>query len=355
MSGFWRGRRVLVTGHTGFKGGWLSLWLSVLGAEVTGYALHPAPGPSFFEATRLAGDIDSRIADVRDQAALRETLQSRRPQVIFHLAARSLVRESYEDPLETFSTNVLGTASVLEAVRSCASAAAVVVVTSDKCYENREWIWPYRESDPVGGYDPYSSSKACAELVTSAFRNSFFNADRYVDHGVGLASARSGNVIGGGDWARDRLVPDLVRGAREGRVTRIRNPGAVRPWQHVLEPLAGYLELARRLTTQAAQCAGPWNFGPDAADSRRVEQVADAFCRALGRGARWTQDEGSHPHEAQQLRLDWSKARAGLDWQPRLGLDEGLRWTAEWYGAWLSGDDVRALSLRQIALYERLA
>jgi CDP-glucose 4,6-dehydratase len=346
---FWAGKRVLVTGHTGFKGSWLALWLSMLGARVSGYALEPATEPALWPLLGLRGEVDSVIADVRDAAAVGRTVAQVRPQLIFHLAAQSLVRPSYEDPVGTFATNVMGTVHVLDAARRCAETQAVVVVTSDKCYDNRETGQAYRETDPMGGRDPYSSSKGCAELVTSAYRQSFFGS------GAAVASARAGNVIGGGDWSAERLLPDLVRAAQRGQAAAIRNPNATRPWQHVLEPLAGYLMLAEGLVRDSAKLAGSWNFGPDEADAVPVEAVANAVTAQWGPPAAWRATTGEHPHEARYLKLDSSKARSQLGWKPRLALRDALAWTVQWYKDQAARADARALCSRQIEQYQALA
>ncbi|MCC7411659.1 MAG: CDP-glucose 4,6-dehydratase [Gammaproteobacteria bacterium] len=338
---FWRGRRVLVSGHTGFKGAWLSLWLQRLGARVYGYALAPATEPSLFELAGVASGMQSHIADVRDLPRLAQELRAIEPDVVLHLAAQALVLESYRDPVATYATNVMGTVHLLEAARAVAGLRAIVVVTSDKCYENREWSWPYRENDPLGGHDPYASSKACAELVTSAYRNAF--ADPAGER-TGVASARAGNVVGGGDWAADRLLPDLVRAFTARRRAAIRNPEAIRPWQHVLEPLGAYLHLAERLAGDPARCARAWNFGPDPIDTRTVRWVADRVAALWGDGAAWEQDPGSRPHEARSLRLDCSLAAAELGWRPSLGLEEALAWTVEWYRA-AAADPARAAAI----------
>ena len=346
---FWRGKRVLITGHTGFKGGWLALWLKALGAEVSGYALAPDTSPGFFEAARLrSAGIKHRLGDIRDLADLRGAFQEDRPEVVFHLAAQSLVRRSYTEPVETYATNVMGTVNLLEAVRHEPSARAVVVVTSDKCYENRERAEGYRESEPMGGRDPYSSSKGCAELVTAAYRASYF------EQGVAVASVRAGNVIGGGDWACDRLIPDVCRAATAKRPVRIRNPGAVRPWQHVLEPLGGYLQLAQRLYTDGARFAQAWNFGPADRDARPVAEVLDRVMALWGDGLRWEPDCGDQPHEAGLLRVDSSKARGELGWRPRMDLDQALKWTVDWYKAELRGADMGEFTAGQIAAYGKL-
>ena len=349
---FWRGKRVLVTGHTGFKGGWLCLWLEKLGAEVTGYALQPPTQPALFEAAGVADGLrESVIADIRDLDRLTQVFEQVRPEIVFHMAAQPLVRASYQDPIETYSVNVLGTVTLLEAVRRAGGVRAVVNVTSDKCYENREWVWGYRENDPMGGYDPYSSSKGCAELVTAAFRSSFFNSEAQSAHGVALASARAGNVIGGGDWAEDRLVPDIVRAFAAGTQAVIRRPDSIRPWQHVLEPLSGYLTLAERLYAGDTAFAEGWNFGPESADAQPVARIVERLAALWGHGAAWRLDAGDHPHEAAYLKLDCSKAHAQLGWRPHWGLDQALRATVEWYQDFHAGADVRALAMRQIEIH----
>jgi CDP-glucose 4,6-dehydratase len=348
---FWSGKRVLVTGHTGFKGSWLVLWLNALGAEVAGYALEPPTQPSLWRQLNLASEIRDDAADVRDLPRLAQAFDAFRPEVVFHLAAQSLVRPSYEDPVATYATNVMGTANVLEAARRARGVRALVAVTSDKCYENREWDRSYRESDAMGGHDPYSSSKGCAELVTAAYRNSFFPPGRYSEHGLALASARAGNVIGGGDWAQDRLVPDLMRAALENRPARIRNPDSVRPWQHVLDPLHGYLMLAERLW-QDPGFAGGWNFGPAEEDAVPVGKLADLLASRWGAGPSWQANPGPHPHEARYLKLDCAKARSQLGWRPKLALPAALDWTVEWYRAFAGRADVRALCLEQIRRFE---
>ncbi|MCS6776665.1 MAG: CDP-glucose 4,6-dehydratase [Chloroherpetonaceae bacterium] len=351
---FWRGRRVLVTGHTGFKGAWLSLWLQRLGAEALGYALDPPTSPSLYDAAGVGHGMASVRGDVRDFALLSQTFRRFRPEVVLHLAAQSLVRVSYEAPLETYAVNVMGTAHVLEAARQTEGVRAVVVVTSDKCYENREWVWGYRENEPMGGNDPYSSSKGCAELVTAAYRRSYFPPERYAQHRTGVASARAGNVIGGGDWARDRLIPDIMRAFAVGEPVVIRNPEAIRPWQHVLEPLHGYLTLAEALFHAGAEFAGAWNFGPDDDDACPVRQVVERLAARWGAGAGWQQDAGSHPHEAHYLKLDSSLARARLQWRPRLDLQGALDWVVEWYRGVAQGGSAREITLRQIERFEGL-
>lgn len=349
---FWPAKRILITGHTGFKGGWLSLWLSAKGSEVIGYALDPPTDPSFFAACGLSERMTSIQGDVRDLEHLTSVANQYQPELVVHMAAQALVRRSYQNPIETFSTNVMGTVNVLEMVRRCPSIKTVLIITSDKCYDNREWYWGYREIDPMGGYDPYACSKGCAELVTSSFRNSFFPEASYTDHGVAIASARAGNVIGGGDWAQDRLVPDICKAAMAGESVRIRNPEAVRPWQHVLDPLHGYICLMERLAKEGTEFAGGWNFGPEDANCQPVSQIVSDIKRFWGNRLVWTQDDGDHPHEAGYLKLDCSKARQRLNWIPRLDLTTALEWTVEWYQAFQSGDDIHSLSEEQIKRYE---
>jgi CDP-glucose 4,6-dehydratase len=350
----WAGCRVFLTGHTGFKGSWLALWLARLGARVRGYALDPATSPNMFSLAGVGAVVEDVRGDILDFARLRDCLAEFAPQVVFHLAAQPLVRRSYSDPLGTYAANVMGTAHLLQAVREVSGIRAVVCVTTDKCYENREWVWPYRETDPLGGYDPYSSSKACAELVAAAFRSSYFASSALQDQRVGLATARAGNVIGGGDWSEDRLVPDLIRGFLSGEPVRIRRPQAIRPWQHVLEPLRGYLQLAERLLAGDTEFAAGFNFGPREDDAWSVERIATKLAGRWGGGARWISDPDPGVHEAAYLRLDSSKARTRLQWHPRLTIEPALEWTAEWYGAFARGADMQAFTMQQIAAYERL-
>lgn len=349
--GFWRGRRVLVTGHTGFKGCWLCLWLQSLGAEVVGFALPPATRPSLFELASVAQGMTSIIGDVADLDALTSVVATYRPEVVIHLAAQALVRASYQEPVATFATNVMGTLHLFEAVRRVGGVGAVVNVTSDKCYDNREWLWGYRENEPLGGRDPYSASKACAELATAAYRDSFFPSKHYASHGVAVATARAGNVIGGGDWAQDRLIPDVLAAFGTGRPVLLRNPDAVRPWQHVLEPLSGYLLLAEKLVEEGAPWAEAWNFGPADEDARPVGWIVETLAQGWGGNARWSRDRSPQPHEASLLRLDCAKARQRLGWHPRWTLEEALAAVVAWHRAHQEGADMRVFSLNQIGQY----
>ncbi|MET0732845.1 MAG: CDP-glucose 4,6-dehydratase [Casimicrobiaceae bacterium] len=349
---FWRSRRVFVTGHTGFKGSWLCLWLQRLGAVVHGYALAPPPGPSLFRSAGVGERMHCTIGDVCDLPKLRAAMEQARPEVVMHLAAQSLVRTGYDDPIQTYGTNVMGTVHVLESVRHVKGVRAVVNVTTDKCYENHEWPWGYREVDALGGVDPYSSSKACSELATAAYRRSYFPAELHDRHGVAVATARAGNVIGGGDWAKDRLIPDLLRAIAAGSSVRIRQPNAVRPWQHVLEPLSGYLMLAERLHSDGHEYAESWNFGPQDDDMRPVRWIVENVVRSWGPEARWELDSGEQPHESRYLRLDCSKARSVLGWTPRMRLIQALEWTVEWHKAHAGGADMSELSDDQIGRFE---
>ncbi|WP_031437191.1 CDP-glucose 4,6-dehydratase [Methylobacter tundripaludum] len=353
-SEFWEGKRVFLTGHTGFKGSWLSLWLQSLGAELTGFSLAPPTQPSLFEMARVGDGMHSIIGDIRDLAGLREAMVEAKPEIVIHMAAQPLVRYSYENPVETYATNVMGTVHLFEAVRATPSVKAVVNITTDKCYENREWAWGYRENEPMGGYDPYSNSKGCAELVTSAYRSSYFNPLDYSKHGVALASVRAGNVIGGGDWAQDRLIPDIISAFSEGRPVVIRSPHAIRPWQHVLEPLRGYLMLAERLYSEGVAYAEGWNFGPNEADVKSVEWIVGTLAEQWGNDANWTLDQSTHPHEATYLKLDISKARSRLGWQPALTLSQSLQMIVDWYRDYKNKADMRYAVLEQISTYSTL-
>ena len=351
MRDFWHQRPVLVTGHTGFKGSWLSLWLQHMGADVTGFALAPPSSPSLFESAEVASKMNSVLGDIREPESILRVMQQVKPDVVIHMAAQSLVRHSYQHPIETFSTNVMGTAHLLEAVRATGGVKAVVVVTSDKCYENREWEWGYRENEAMGGHDPYSSSKGCAELVTAAYRNSFFSDSANAGQPVAVATARAGNVIGGGDWAADRLVPDIVRAFSKKQPVVVRNPDAVRPWQHVLEPLRGYLMLAEKLLTHGSAFAQAWNFGPAESDARSVEWIVDTLSNSWGDQPRWQRDANAHPHEAHTLRLDCAKARAHLAWHPKWQLARALEEIVAWHTAEQAGKSMRAVTLGQIEAY----
>ncbi len=346
-STFWRGKRVFLTGHTGFKGSWLALWLQQLGADVTGFALAPHTQPNLFELTHLNTRIHSLMGDVRDLAQLKQAILNAKPDIIFHLAAQSLVRPSYQDPVGTYQTNVMGTVNLLEAMRAATTAKVLINVTTDKCYENKEWFWGYREVDPMGGYDPYSSSKGCAELVTAAYRRSFLD----VTSGKSIATVRAGNIIGGGDWSQDRLIPDMIAALSQGKKAVIRYPQAIRPWQHVLEPVSGYLLLAEKMWDQPAEFAQAWNFGPHEKDCRSVSYIADHVCALWGKNTAWELSAIEHVHEAKFLKLDISKAAALLEWRPRWSLEEALAKTVAWYQAVGDGEEAAAMTLQQIGEY----
>jgi len=348
---FWKGKRVFLTGHTGFKGSWMSLWLQKLGVEVTGFSQSPPTNPNLFEVANVGRGMSTVIGDIRDEAILTRAMQKAKPEIVIHMAAQPLVRRSYVDPVETFSTNVMGTVNLLEAVRQTNSVRAVVIITTDKCYENKEWVWGYRENEPMGGFDPYSSSKGCAELVTAAYRRSFFNVNNFKDHNVAVATARAGNVIGGGDWAEDRLIPDILRAIQQGQSVRIRNPNATRPWQHVLEPLSGYLNLAEKLLKDGSVFAEPYNFGPAEDDAKSVQWIVEELTSQWSQNASWHLDVGNHPHEAHFLRLDCSKARAALAWSPRWNIGKTLKSIIEWHKAHSSGQDMNAICMQQITDY----
>ena len=351
----WQGRRVFLTGHTGFKGGWLSLWLASRGARIRGYALDPSTDPNLFTAASVATILDDIRGDIRDYSKLEASMMDFAPEVVFHLAAQPLVRRSYLDPLGTYATNVMGTIHVLEAIRKTPSVRAVVCITTDKCYQNQEWAWPYRETDPLGGYDPYSSSKACAEIVSAAYRSSWFQGERSPEHRVALATARAGNVIGGGDWSEDRLIPDLIRGFQAKQPVLIRRPNAIRPWQHVLEPLHGYILLAEGLLARHERLETAFNFGPAGEVPWSVERIATKLMNLWGEGASWICDPDQGAHEANSLRLDASKARAELGWKSRLRIESALEWTIDWYRSWQQGAEMERVTLAQIAKYEQIA
>lgn len=342
---FWKDKRVYLTGHTGFKGSWLALWLHSLGAVVKGYALTPPTNPNLFEQAKVVDNIESEIGDIRHLEQLIRSMVAFNPDILIHMAAQPLVRLSYQEPIETYEINVIGTAKVLEVAKSCPNLKSIINVTTDKCYENREWVWGYREDEPMGGYDPYSSSKGCAELVTSAYRRSFMQAQ-----GVGLASVRAGNVIGGGDWASDRLIPDILRAFEHQQPVIIRNPSATRPWQHVLEPLSGYLILAQKLFQEPQVYAEGWNFGPHDEDVKPVEWILNQMV-SRWEGSSWRLDQNAHPHEAGYLKLDISKAKAKLGWQPTWRLDRTLIKIIEWHQAWLAKENMQAICLNEINEY----
>lgn len=344
---FWKNKRVFLTGHTGFKGSWLSLWLQYLGSEVHGLALTPPTSPALFDEATVGVGMYSVIGDIRDYKTVLSAISKCRPDIVIHMAAQPLVRYSYQAPVETYQTNVMGTVHVLEAARQVGTARAIVNVTTDKCYENKEWVWGYRESETMGGRDPYSNSKSCSELITASYRHSFFK-----DKQIALASARAGNVIGGGDWAVDRLIPDILRAFEVNDPVVIRNPHATRPWQHVLEPLSGYLLLAERLYTEGLPYAEGWNFGPRNEDARSVQWVVERMAERWGRGATWRLDDGKHPHEANFLKLDISKAKVALGWEPKWGLSTAFAKTIDWHQAWLTQADMRAKCLQQIDEYQ---
>ena len=347
MREFWNGKKVLITGHTGFKGSWLAFWLKMLGADVCGYALAPETKPSLFENLELEKRMDSVIGDVRDSAKFEKTVESLQPEIVFHLAAQSLVRKSYRQPVETYAINVIGTINILEAVRKTGSVKSVVVITTDKVYENKEWHWAYRETERLGGFDPYSNSKACAELAVSAYRNSFF-----AESDCSIATARAGNVIGGGDWSEDRLLPDVFRSLIFGGKLQIRNPASIRPWQHALEPLDGYLELAEKLYNGKKSFAEAWNFGPAEEDSKSVGWILEEIRRIWNEPINWEIVQEKQPHEARLLKLDSAKARNKLGWSPKLSLSQAVRLTAEWYRAFKDKKDLIKLTQEQINFYQ---
>jgi CDP-glucose 4,6-dehydratase len=351
---FWKGRRVFLTGHTGFKGGWLSLWLQQMGAYLTGFALEPVSLPNLFEVASIEAGMKSIIGDVRDFEGLKKAMHESQPEVVIHMAAQPLVVYSYENPVETYSTNVMGIVHLLESVRTCKSVKAVVNVTTDKCYENKEWLWPYRENERLGGHDPYSNSKACSELVSACYRSSYFDAKKYLEHGVAIATARAGNVVGGGDWAQNRLIPDILKAFDSGIPVRVRNPNAIRPWQHVLEPLGGYLTLAQNLTEFGPQFAESWNFGPAQQDAKTVGWIVQEMCQKWGGQANWLNDEGQHPHEANYLKLDSSKSAERLNWTPNFDLARSLEMIVDWQRAFIKKEDMRKFTLKQIEAYQSL-
>lgn len=350
---FWQGKRVFLTGHTGFKGAWACLWLQSLGAKVTGYALPPPTSPSLFALANVKAGMQHIEGDIRDLEKLTAVMQVAQPEIVIHMAAQSLVRYSYQNPVETYATNVMGTVNVLEAVRNISSIKAAIVVTSDKCYDNREQMWGYRETDPMGGFDPYSNSKGCAELVTASYRASFMPPEKYATHGKAIASVRAGNVIGGGDWATDRLVPDIIKSLMDHQPVTLRSPNAVRPWQHVLEPLGGYLLLAEKMVEDGAKYAEGWNFGPNDSDAKTVEWMTQTLIGAWGNGASY-KTENADLHEAQLLKLDCTKARTLLNWQPQWDAETAVLKIRDWYKAYLAGENMAEFTLSQIQAYQGL-
>lgn len=348
---FWKNKKVFITGHTGFKGSWLCLWLKFLGADVKGYALKPPTSPNLFNLCRISEIVKSKIANIKNYKLLKKELLNFKPEIVIHMAAQPIVRESYKNPLETYSINVMGTVHLFEAVRNCKSVRVVVNVTTDKCYENKERKRGYCEDEPLGGYDPYSNSKACSELVTSSYRSSFFNSENYKTHKVAIASARAGNVIGGGDWAVDRLIPDCVRAILRKKFIVIRNPNAIRPWQHVLEPLSGYLILAEKLYINGPKYVGAWNFGPDDSNAKTVEWIVKKICNRWEEGASYKIDKGKHPYEAHYLKLNCSKAKSDLNWYSKWSLDTTIDKIIEWTKAYKNKEDLREVCLKQIKEY----
>jgi CDP-glucose 4,6-dehydratase len=352
---FWQGKRVLLTGHTGFKGSWLSLWFQLVGVELLGYALEPPTNPNLFEVARVAEGMTSKIGDICDREQLQHVIANFQPEIVIHMAAQSVVRSSYVDPVFTYNTNVMGTVNLFEAIRQVGGVRAVVNITSDKCYENREWVWGYRENDPLGGYDPYSSSKACAELVTTAYRNSFFHPSDYTEHGVAIASARAGNVIGGGDWTPDGLVADIVKSLLNQQPVSIRNPYATRPWQHVLDALNGYLTLVEQLYNKGPAFAQAWNFGPYESAVKPVGWLVEQLLSRWGENSTWEQDKAHQPHEANALSLDCSKARLKLGWEPKLSLEEALVQIIGWTKSYQAGDDMQQVTKASIHQFMNLS
>lgn len=350
-SNVYKGKKVLITGHTGFKGSWLCILLNKLGAEIYGYALEPPTNPNLYTEAKLDDFVNSTIGDIRDYSNLLKVVRNIKPQIVIHMAAQPLVRESYKRPVETYEINVMGTVNLLEACRNTSSVKAIVNVTTDKCYENQEWHWGYRENEPMGGYDPYSNSKGCSELVTSCYRNSYFHRTNYSEHGVAIASARAGNVIGGGDWAIDRLIPDLIKSLEENKDVIIRNPSAIRPWQHVLEPLNGYLQLASKLYIEGSNFSESWNFGPNEEDIKDVEWITKTFCEQWGNNGNYKIDKNQHPHEASLLKLDCSKAKSLLGWYPKWNILTTIKSIVDWYKSFESGENAKVLTERQIELF----
>ncbi len=353
FNGIFHGKRVLITGHTGFKGSWLSVWLRELGADVIGYALEPPTNPSLFETCNLESKVTSIIGDIRNLKVLKDVFERYQPEIVFHMAAQALVRYSYREPVETYETNIMGTVNLIEACRRTSSVRVVIVVTSDKCYENRGGVYSFKEIDPMGGYDPYSSSKGCAELITAAYTKSYFNPENLEKNGAFIASVRAGNVIGGGDWGEDRLIPDCIRALLGGKPIIVRYPSAVRSWQHVLEPLSGYLLLAQRLYQDGAAFAGGWNFGSDNKDAKPVRWLVDRITKMWGGNVSWEIDQDNNPHEEHCLKLDCSKAKSELGWYPQWDLRLALKNTIDWYKAYCNHEDMLRMTINQIQSYEK--
>ena len=351
LKDFYSGKKILITGHTGFKGSWMCFLLNKMEADIYGYALEPPTKPSLYKLISIGKICESTIADIRNYEKLKQKIESIKPEIVIHMAAQSLVRESYNNPKETYEVNVIGTVNLFEAIRHVKGIKAIVNVTSDKCYQNRDWHWGYRENEPMGGYDPYSNSKGCSELVTSSYRYSFFNPKEYSKHGLALASARAGNVIGGGDWAANRLIPDFIRAVLRKEKIRIRCPFSIRPWQHVFEPLTGYMMLAKKLYEEGTKYANAWNFGPDASDERNVKWIIEFLCRIWGNGASYEIDEHPQPYEVSYLKLDCSKAKAELQWVPRWNIETALEMVVNWTKAFQNEKDLEAISNQQIEVY----
>ena len=330
-SNFWKNKKVLLTGHTGFKGSWLSIWLKKLGVELIGFSKDIPTKPSLFELAKVSENMISTMGDIRNLSVIQKVIQEHQPDIIIHMAAQPLVRKSYENPLETFSTNIMGTANVLESIKMTEKTRVIINVTSDKCYKNNGANEKFSEDSPMGGYDPYSSSKACSELVTSSYRDSFFNPKEYQKHGVSLATCRAGNVIGGGDWSKDRLIPDIMRGVINNEIIKIRNPNAIRPWQHVLDPLNGYLTLAEKMWSAGNKFSEAWNFGPMEEDEQSVKWITKKLTKQWSSNIKWDVDNDINPHEENSLRLNCMKANSRLNWRPKLKLEQGLEWVVEWY------------------------
>lgn len=349
---FWKGKKILITGHTGFKGSWLSLWLQNLGANVVGVSLEPPTTPNLYEQAEVANGMISLREDIRNLDKVKSIFLEHQPEIVFHLAAQPLVRYSYREPVETYETNVMGTLHILEAMRASGSVRAAVMITTDKCYENREWEWGYRENEPMGGHDPYSSSKGCAELLIASYRDSYFPAQEYNQHQIAIASVRAGNVIGGGDWAEDRLIPDMVRAFEKSETVRIRNPNAIRPWQHVLEPLSGYIDLAEKLYEEGTRWAEGWNFGPRVEDAKSVGWIVKEMAKQWGGDAAWDIDNGNHPHEANYLKLDCSKVHNRLQWWPKWDLRTALKMIVKWHKTQADESNMRKTCMQQISQYQ---